>query len=84
MNKLSLARCYAIKRIFKDRNLVAPVRNNPHYETKDITELLNDPDIIKRWKLEYLQVPREIDKECIEIDYEQYIKKFLDKSLGDT
>ena len=84
INKLALARCYAIQRIFKDRNLFPPVKNNPHHETKDITELLNEPDIIQQWKLEYLQVPRPIDKECIELDYERYIKKFFGNSLKDT
>ena len=84
LNKLALARFCSINRILKDRNLLAPVRNNPQHETKGITELLNNPDIIQQWKLEYLQVPRPIDKECIELDYERYIKKFFDNSLRDT
>ncbi len=84
LNKLSAARCYAIQRIFKDRNLAVPIRNKLLNQTEDITELLNDPDIIEQWKIEYLQVPRPIDEEFMKMDYERYIKKFLGNILQDT
>ena len=84
LNRLSVARCYSMQRIFKDRNLVVPIRNKLLYSPEEITELLNDPDIIKQWKIEYLQVPRPIDEEFMKMDYERYIKKFLGSILEDT
>ena len=84
LNKLSVARCYSMQRIFKDRNLAVPIRNKSLNKTEEITELLNDPDIIERWKIEYLQVPRPIDEEFMKMDYERYIKKFLGSVLEDT
>ena len=84
LNKLSLARCYSMHRIFKDRNLVVPLRYTGLNATEEITELLNYPDIIKQWKIEYLQAPRPIDEEFMKIDYERYIKKFLGNVLEDT
>ena len=84
LNRLSAARCYSMQRIFKDRNIVVPMRNKALNQTDEITELLNDPDIIKQWKIEYLQVPRPIDEEFMKIDYERYIKKFLGNILEDT
>ena len=73
-----------MQRIFKDRNIVVPMRNKALNQTDEITELLNDPDIIKQWKIEYLQVPRPIDEEFMKMDYERYIKKFLGSVLEDT
>lgn len=84
LNGLSVARCYSMQRIFKDRNLVVPIRNKLLYSPEEITELLNDPDIIKQWKIEYLQGPRPIDEEFMKMDYERYIKKFLGSVLEDT
>ena len=84
LNKLFVARCYSIQRIFKDRNIEVPIRNKLLYSPEEITEILNDPDIIKQWKIEYLQVPRPIDEEFMKMDYERYIKKFLGSILEDT
>ena len=84
LTRLSPARCYSMQRIFKDRNIVVPMRNKALNQTDEITELLNDPDIIKQWKIEYLQVPRPIDEEFMKMDYERYIKKFLGSILEDT
>ena len=84
LNGLSVARCYSMQRIFKDRNLSVPIRNKALNQSAEITELLNDPDIIKQWKMEYLQVPRPIDEEFMKMDYERYIKKFLGSVLEDT
>ncbi len=84
LNRLSVARCYSMQRIFKDRNLVVPIRKNLLYSPQEITEILNDPDIIERWKIEYLQGPRPIDEEFMKMDYERYIKKFLGSVLEDT
>ena len=84
LNKLSAARCYAMQRIFKDRNLAVPIRNKLLNQTEDIKVLLNDPDIIEQWKIEYLQAPRPIDEEFMKMDYERYIKKFFGSILEDT
>lgn len=84
LNRLSAARCYSMQRIFKDRNIVVPMRNKALIQTDEITELLNDPDIIKQWNIEYLQGPRPIDEEFMKMDYERYIKKFLGSVLEDT
>ena len=84
LNRLSVASCYSMQRIFKDRNLAVPIRNKALNQSAEITELLNDPDIIKQWKMEYLQVPRPIDEEFMKMDYERYIKKFLGSVLEDT
>ena len=84
LNRLSVARCYSMQRIFKDRNLAVPIRNKSLHSSEEITELLNDPDIIKQWKIEYLQAPRPIDGEFMKMDYERYIKKFLGSVLEDT
>ena len=84
LNKLSVARCYSMQRIFKDRNLLVPIRNKLLHSPEEITELLNNPHIIERWKLEYLQAPRPIDEEFMKMDYERYIKKFLGSVLEDT
>ena len=81
LNKLSVARCYSMQRIFKDRNLAVPIRNKLLHSPE---EILNDPDIIERWKIEYLQGPRPIDEEFMKMDYERYIKKFLGSILEDT
>ena len=84
LNKLSVARCYSMQRIFKDRNLAVPIRNKLLHSPEEITEILNDTDIIKQWKIEYLQGPRPIDEEFMKMDYERYIKKFLGSVLEDT
>ena len=84
LNKLSVARCYSMQRIFKDRNLAVSIRNKSLNQTEEITEILNDPDIIEQWKIEYLQAPRPIDEEFVKMDYERYIKKFLGSVLEDT
>ena len=84
LNRLSVARCYSMQRIFKDRNLVVPIRNKLLHSPETITEILNDPDIIKQWNIEYLQGPRPIDEEFMKMDYERYIKKFLGSVLEDT
>jgi len=84
LNRLSVASCYSMQRIFKDRNLAVPIRNKALNQTEEITVLLNDPDIIKQWKIEYLQGPRPIDGEFMKMDYERYIKKFLGNVLEDT
>ena len=60
------------------------MRNKALIQTDEITELLNDPDIIKQWNIEYLQGPRPIDEEFMKMDYERYIKKFLGSVLEDT
>ena len=81
LNTMSFARCLAMKRIFKDRNIVVSLQN---YTKPTIQELLNEKEIIHKWNIEYLQVPRAIDVEFMEEDYDRYVKMFLDKSLGDT
>ena len=84
LNRLSVARYYSIQRIFKDRNLAVPIRNKALNQSEEITDILNDPDIIDQWNIEYLQGPRPIDEEFMKMDYERYIKKFLGSVLEDT